>query len=202
MFRKIVSVMLSLVLVAGLAIPAFAADNHDSSSVDGMDQFMELTAEGLISFDEAAAVSSGYHVDVVTKVATYIAGMNELVMNGVAYIDESMSAVVYLRGTRAVGESKVVYHWYGLTEIYMNSDEADDLIANLNSTTNVTNGNLATIFGAIIGGWVSYALTGMTIGLTIYRWQVEQAASYGTGIIMYIQYDLVTSMQSIWFGPQ
>lgn len=203
MFRKIVSVMLSLVLVAGLTIPAFAAENYDPPSIDGMDQFMELTAAGTIYLDVESALDAGYDEMCVNAVATHIANMNQLVINGNAYIDDTFTATVYFVSPRAKGESKVVTHWYGLTEIYMNSDEADELISNLSTVGDVTTigGALSFLPNALLSGIGNLAAI-VGIGTLIYRWQVEAAAEPGTGIIMHIQTNFVDGSQTIWFTAQ
>ena len=204
MFRKIICMMLSLALIAGLAIPAFAAENNGiPSSIDGMDEFMELTVIGTIYLDVESAVDAGYNEEYVTAIATHIGNMNQLVINGDAYIDETFTATAYFVSPRAKGESKVVTYWYGLTQVYMNSDEADELIANLS-----TIGDVTTIAGLV--GLLPYALANVIGGIAgilgfgtmIYRWQVEAAAETGNGIIMNIQTNLVDGSQTIWFTSQ
>ena len=135
------------------------------------------------------------------SVESQIASMNALVTQGLAYIDENYSAIILLPSTRAQGESKVVTHWYGITEVYMNSDEAQDLIdslaavgdgATIGGLLGFLPGNLGSVLGRIVGIF--------SVSTLIYRWQVEQAAASGTGIIMYIQ--TVESTQSIYFTSQ
>ena len=203
MFRKIISVMLSLTLVVGLAIPAFATESETTTSVDGMDQFMELTAAGTIYLDVESALDAGYDEMCVNAVATHIANMNQLVINGNAYIDDTFTATVYFVSPRAKGESKVVTHWYGLTEIYMNSDEADELISNLSTIGDVaTVGGVFSFFSNAILGAIGNVAGIIGIGTLIYRWQVEAAAEPGTGIIMHIQTNFVDGSQTIWFTAQ
>ena len=203
MFRKFISMMLSLVLIVGLAVPAFAAENETTTSVDGMDRFMELTASGTIYMDVEGALSAGYTEQCVAAVVAHINSMNQLVINGNAYIDDTFTATVYFSSPRAKGESKVVTHWYGLTEIYMNSDEADELISNLSTIGDVaTVGGVFSFFSNAILGAIGNVAGIIGIGTLIYRWQVEAAAEPGTGIIMHIQTNFVDGSQTIWFSAQ
>lgn len=203
MFRKFISMMLSLVLIVGLAVPAFAAENETTTSVDGMDRFMELTASGTIFLDIEGALSAGYTEQCVAAVAAHIDSMNQLVINGNAYIDDTFTATVYFVSPRAKGESKVVTHWYGLTQMYLNSDETEDLIDNLESAGTVF--DLVSLVGWLPGS-VAGAIGGLSdifgYGTTFYLWQVENAAQAGNGIIMNIQTDFVYGSQTIWFTSQ
>lgn len=137
----------------------------------------------------------------ITSVESQIASMNALITQGLAYIDENYSAIILLPSTRAQGESKVVTHWYGITEVYMISDKAQDLIDSLSAvgdgaTTGGLLGFLPGNLGSVLGGIAGI----FGVGTLIYRWQVEQATVSATGIIMYIQ--TVESTQSIYFTSQ
>lgn len=204
-FRKLIAVVLTLAMTLSTGIITYAApiDKVENTSISELEQFLTKDDNGLIVFDTEAALSAGFSSDIVTDVETQILNMNNLVIQGTAYIDENYSAIILLPSTRARGESKVVTHWYGLTEVYMNSDEAQDLIAALSTV-----GDGATI-GSLLGflpGNIGSVLGGIAgifgVSILIYRWQVEQAAEPGRGIIMHIQTDFGTSTQSIWFTSQ
>ncbi len=206
---RMLSMLLAVAVMLSFAIqPAFAATNtydeeNRAISMDGMDQFMKLTDSGTIQFDTAGALSAGYSEKSVATVSTQIDGMNQLVVNGNASIDDTFTATVYFMGTRAKGQSKVVTHWYGLTEVYMNSDEAAELIAGLSTV-----GDATTITGLVglLPGPIASAIGGISgilgFGTMIYRWQVEAAAKPGNGIIMNIQTNFTDGTQSIWFTSQ
>lgn len=204
-FRKLIAVVLILAMTLSTGIITYAApiDEAENTSISELEQFLSKDDNGLIVFDTEAALSDGFSNDIVTDVETQIASMNNLVIQGTAYIDENYSAIILLPSTRARGESKVVTHWYGLTQVYMNSDEAQDLIDSLSAV-----GDGATI-GSLLGflpGNIGSVLGGIAgilgVGTLIYRWQVEQAAAPGRGIIMNIQTNFGTSTQSIWFTSQ
>lgn len=202
MFKKLTCMVLSFVLILGLAVPVFATEN-ETTSVDGMDRYMELTTSGTIYLDAEGALNAGYSAQSVTAVSAHIDHMNQLVLTDNAYIDNTFTLTIYFMSPRAKGESKVVTHWYGLTEIYMNSDEAEELIDNLESAGSVYDlagfvsylpGNIASAIGGISGIF--------SFGTTLYLWQVEAAAQAGTGIIMHIQTNYTDGTQSIWFTAQ
>lgn len=204
-FRKLIAVVLTLAMTLSTGIITYAApiDKVENTSISELEQFLTKDDNGLIVFDTEAALSAGFSSDIVTDVETQILSMNNLVIQGTAYIDENYSAIILLPSTRARGESKVVTHWYGLTEVYMNSDEAQDLIDSLSAV-----GDGATIGGLLgfLPGNIGSVLGGIAgilgVGTLIYRWQVEEAAAPGRGIIMYIQTNFGTSTQSIWFTSQ
>ncbi|GEM_PF-599300 len=204
-FRKLIAVVLTLAMTLSTGIMTYAApiDEAEDTSISELEQFLKKDDNGLIVFDTEAALSDGFSNDIITAVEAQISSMNSLVIQGTAYIDENYSAIILLPSTRARGESKVVTHWYGLTEVYMNSDEAQDLIDGLSAAGDGATiggllgflpGNLGSVLGGIAGI--------LGVGTLIYRWQVEQAAAPGRGIIMYIQTDFGTTTQSIWFTSQ
>lgn len=164
---------------------------------------MELTDSGTIRFDIEGALKAGYSEQSVSQIAKNIDSMNQLAMNGDAYIDETFTATIYFKSPRANGQSKVVTHWYGLTEVYLNSDEANQFIAELSAA-----GDTATIVGMIgmlpahIASKVSQVSGIFGFTAMLYRKQVEEAAKPGRGIIMYIQNNPDYGTQSVWFASQ
>ncbi len=204
-FRKLIAVVLILAMILSTGIITYAVpiDDAGNPSISELEQFLTKDDNGLMVFDAETALSNGFSNDIVADVEAQILSMNNLVIQGIAYIDEHYSAIVILPSTRARGVSKVVTHWYGLTEVYMNSDEAQDLINSLSAV-----GDGATIGGLLgfLPGNIGSVLGGISgilgVGTLIYRWQVEQAAAPGRGIIMYIQTNFGTTTQSIWFTSQ
>lgn len=142
--KKIISLFTTVILLLSSTMTVFAQevstgimtyaapiDESEDTSISELEQFLNKDDNGLIVFDTEAALSDGFSNDIITAVEAQISSMNNLVLQGIAYIDENYSAIILLPSTRARGESKVVTHWYGLTEVYMNSDEAQDLIDGL-----------------------------------------------------------------------
>lgn len=99
---------------------------------------MTLTTNRTIDFDGDPAIRAGIDKDIITAVRFQIDYMNHMVLTQDAYIDDSFTLTVYFPSTRARGESKVVTHWYGLTEVYLNSTEVEELIDSFSSVGDVT----------------------------------------------------------------
>lgn len=216
-FNIFLSAIISIAVLFSINTSAYASTDvsvYDTSLL-GLEKYIEISDSDLLIFDADSAIANGYPCETVEAIKQHISNMNLLVELGYAYIDQSFSAVIQLPATNkkhsgiplfrssARGESKVVTHWYGLTEIYMNSDEAQDLINALSaagdgstvaSLLSFLPGGLGTILGSIS------TISGVQI--TLYRWQIEQAAAPGRGIIMNVQYNFTTNDQSIWFVSQ
>lgn len=204
-FCKLIAVILTLAMTLSIGIITYAApaNGAENTSISELEQFLTKDDNGLLIFDTEAALAEGFSHDIVMAVDAHISSMNDLVIQGTAYIDENYAAIILLPGTRVQGESKIVTYWYGLTQVYMNSDEAQELINNLSAV-----GDSATIGGFLgfLPGKFGDALGGVAnivgAGTMIYRWQVEQAAASNRGIIMNIQTPIGSNVQSIWFTSQ
>jgi len=209
--KGIFSLVLATIFIISSSLTAFASTGETSNAykstdtsqvsisdkVSGLDSYMSLAENGTIIFNSTEALSDGYSNEAVSAVKSNISSMNALVVSGKVYIDASFNAHE-LPLTRA-GVSKVVTTWYGLTQIYMTSSEANQLIKNLSKIGDATTiaGAIGFIPGASIIGSMA---TVMGIGTLFYRWQVEQAAASGRGIIMNIY--TYNGNQSIWFTSQ
>lgn len=204
--KKLSSLLLSFVLLMAFAIfpvAALADDRTASNEVTGLDNYMSIQPNGDLALDEGAAAQAGYAEDVITAIENQISAMNVAVREGKGYIDDEFNLVIYLPGTRAVGESKVVTTWYGLTQIYMNSDEA----AELKEAVSAEGGAIKTLADLIakyekfkdVAKFVSNV---SSIFFASYSYQISTAEAAGRGIIMNIQRDLVYGGETIWFESQ
>lgn len=198
--RKIISLILVGCFILGTPINILAANSEYNILELNMEQYFSLSNEGLIVFDEVEAQQDGVNQNLISSVANQIDKMNELVLSGDAYVTDDYSVVQYFSFSRATGENKVVTHWWGLTEIYMDSSKADKLYNDLSSIGgNFTDSTYESIFE---GAGVNIALYLLSAYYINYSWQVGQAKASGKGIIMNIQTDLVYGGQSIWFTSQ
>lgn len=198
--QKVISLVLVTCFIILAPINTWAATTEENVFELNIEQYFSLSDEGIILFDVITAEQNGVNMDIINNVANQIDKMNQLVINGDAYVTDDYSVVQYLAFSRATGENKVVTHWWGLTEIYMDSAKADKLYNDLSSIGgNYTDATYESIFeesGINIG---LYLLSAYYIN---YAWQVGQAKAAGKGIIMNIQTDLVYGGQSIWFISQ
>lgn len=206
---KHLSILFALILVLSFALqPVSAAQmvysGDDSNSRYGnLESFMTLATNRTINFDSESAVKAGIDKDIITAVRSQIDYMNHMVLTQDAYIDDTFTLTVYFPSTRARGESKVVTHWYGLTEVYLNSTEAEELIDSFSAVGDAT--SISGLVGMLPGpiasaiGNISGILSFSTM---IYRKQIEAAAEPGNGIIMYVQNNFEYGTQSIWFTSQ
>lgn len=193
-FRKVIAFVLTVATVFSTASVTYAAPENgtDENSIYELEQFLGMNGE-LIEFDSESALENGFSNDVVMAVKNNITNMNALVTQGIAYIDENYAAVILLPSTRARGESKIVSYWYGLIEIYMNSDETDALIEGLSNIGSTT--SWSTMLGYLPGHLVN-ALSNlggmMSLSATVSVSLIEKAAAGGNGIIMRVHTNVIT----------
>ena len=175
--------------IAGLVpIKTWAATSEENSFEQNMEQYFSISDDGLILFDTISAEQNGVNQELINSVANQIDKMNQLVLNGDAYITEDYSVVQYLGFSRARGENKIVTHWWGLTEIYMDSAKAEDLYDDLVTITMSYSDLAYDAFFENIPAGILYNL--VNLSYVNYLLQVEQAKAPGRGIIMNIQTDL------------
>lgn len=200
--KRTFSVLLSLILLFAFTFSSYTAYADNSpvpSSVSGMDDYLSLLGDGSLMFDKAAAAQAGYSSDAIAAVEKQIDNMNASVRNGIGYIDSQFNLIILVPGTRAVGESKVVHTWYGLTQIYLNSDEAAEL-KELVATYDEIAGTIADAASDI--PLLNYATSASSVLLYSYYYQILMAEAAGRGIIMNIQQEFVYGGQTIWFESQ
>ena len=213
--KKLISMLLVIMMVLSYCITSLAAESQvkiDCHVVE-LEKYISKNLDGTLKFDAYSAINNGHDIQTVHFISNHIQMMNYYSNTYGATIDDSFTLELDLsllstsksgqRGINAVGESKVVTHWYGLTEIYMNSDETQQLLDNLNSISDyVTVAGFIGLVPSKFQPYISGALYYTSLGLLIYKNQIQIAASSGTGIIMYIQTNLTDGSQIIYFGPQ
>lgn len=205
LFKKILTITLVFTMLFSTTTVIYAApiESNDSiNTVEGMDRFLQKTSNGTVVLDLEGARTAGYTETAISVVQDQIDFMNNLVVNNGAYIDDNFNAIIYVPSTRARGETKVVTTWYGLTQIYMNSDDTQSFIKGLQAAGGASTiagivgfipGSIATLLGK--ANWI------FGVGVLMYTWQAEQAAASGRGIIMNVYRD-PSDIESIWFESQ
>ena len=210
-FKKIIRVILSAIMIFSVPMTTYAAsqtNNNIEESIMELEEYLSLTEEETIFFDTNEALKDGFSEEIVMAVEKNIVNMNELALKGVAQIDDSFTATIYVPSTRAVGESKVIYHWYGTTEIYLNSDEASDLVTTMRDNYRIIS-DISALLDALAYAapsiWTQVASFAGTFGVLqnfIMLSQVEDAEAPGTGIIIYLTNLPADNYSSIAVFPQ
>src|SRR5699024_6039875 len=112
-FKKIIGVILSAVMIFSVPMTTYAAsqtnDNIEESIME-LEKYLSLTEVGTIFFDTNEALKDGFSEEIVMAVEKNIANMNKLALEGLAQIDNSFTATIYFPSTRANGESKIITH--------------------------------------------------------------------------------------------
>lgn len=193
--KKTISLFLVIAMMCALVIPVGATSPEpDDVSQPDMEQYFTLTSDGLISFDTDAAANDGISQDYILFVQNNVEFMNALVLNNGAYINSEFHAVVYPNRplTRSVngGVTKTEYSWDEATLIYLNSDDTNDVIANLRAGGSVSSA-VGGIFGTIYG-----ALNSLTIA------QLEAANRGNTGVVIKIKFNPDTGGQDVYIWSQ
>lgn len=205
--KRTISFLLAVVTLLSITF-TFNAVHADfvpySSELVGIDEYMSMSADGTVSFDEMNAKNDGYSDEAITAVSNQLAEMNNLVRQGRGYIDDEFNLIIAGPSTRAVGESKVVTTWYGLTQIYLNSDEAAQLKEDVGMLTDLSMSlmEIAPYIPTI--GLAIQAVSAIGyIQIGLYYAQIVVAEEPGRGIIMNVQQDIMTGGgQSIWIVSQ
>ena len=209
-YEKIISFALVIVLSCSvISFPATANTiNTENENIAELIRFLSISEEGFLIFDELAAQKSGVSSERISYLNSRVEYMNSLVLDYGAYIDDSFSAVIYLPSARANGECKVVTYIHGLTEVYMDSEVADEILNYLSMVGNVATASgvlarLATFtkFKAVAGQLSDLATIVGGVAL-VYYWQIELAAAPGRGIVMSILDDGTTATPTVGYSPQ
>lgn len=217
MLRKIASMFLLLVMIANVVVPASATEvtvsEDHSFSVFELERFLSLTKEGTIHFDVAGAKAAGYPATNISAIHEHITMMNNLATNNNLYIDESFTLRLSMRALpedddNIPGINHVEIHWYGLTEVYIDSVNARNLVNNAKKVGNYINAVDVVLTINSFPAFGPYALqlsalvSTVSIANAIQVWQIENAASHGTGIIMSTYHDGTTAVPLITYTPQ
>ena len=99
-FKKIIGVILSAVMIFSVPMTTYAAsqtnDNIEESIME-LEKYLSLTEEGTIFFDTNEALKDGFSEEIVMAVEKNIANMNKLALEGLAQIDNSFTATIGAR---------------------------------------------------------------------------------------------------------
>ena len=217
MLRKITSVVLLLVLIANVVVPASAAEakvsDSQSFSVMELERFLSLTKEGTIHFDVAGAKAAGYPAASINAIYEHITMMNTLASENGLFIDETFTLRLSMRvvpedNDSIPGVNHVEIYWYGLTEVYIDSANATLLVNQakqvgkyINAVDVVLTINSYASFGPY-AAQLSALVSTVSMASSIQVWQIENAASLGTGIIMSTYDDGTTAVPLITYSPQ
>lgn len=200
MCKKIISIVLSVMLLLSLSSPASATE---VKTVYDLEKYMALTEQGTISFDSDKALKDGFPTEMVSKHSERIAAMNQLVVDGITTIDETYTARIYLTKTRSEDRSYIDTSAWGVTRIYLNAQDTQTLINYMNTTGKViTVAGLASFLKKQLGGVVGSVATLTGVATLIYQTQVETAAKNGTGIIIAVHDDGTTATPFVVITPQ
>ncbi len=210
--RKLVTIVLTATMALAIGAPAFAAEaNYEeqtavtatANAVEGLDQFMSYNSDMTIAFDANAALLAGYTSDAVSYVSSNIATMNQMVLDGTATPSGDFTVTSIANAQlRANGVSKIVTHWDGRVEYYLNSVEAAALQRNLEINYSIGEACLDAAV-EISGSRTLEAAAGITnLYTTLLQSSLQTAISHGKGIIMTTQLDTLSGIQHIYFSHQ
>lgn len=193
--KKIIGIILSAVMIFSVPMTTYAAsqtNNNIEESIMELEEYLSLTEEGTIFFDTNEALKDGFSEEIVMAVEKNIANMNKLALEGLAQIDNSFTATIYFPSTRANGESKIITHWYGTTEIYLNSDEADAFVDAMRRQASVI-GDISTFLTILHDVNPNYATTAAAFFGNLFWLQsvlnldyFEDIVSSNRGIVIYV----------------
>lgn len=189
--KKVVASTGAAVLLAGVVAPGVSAATPETqaveevsqSEIEELEQFVTVNSDDTLTFDSATALEQGYAEDLVSFVEQNIESMNNLVINHDGVLNsETLTVTNYIGSditTYSGGQSKVETNLLGVTQIYLNDTEAQNLISTYDRT-----GSIATAVSSIggIGASIATAVSTQLVG-----GQIESAASGGNGIIIHHQ---------------
>lgn len=189
--KKLIALIMASMLCFALAVPVSASTTQPA---EGLEAYMSLTDQGLISFDAASAIRNGFSLDFVARCEERAKAMNDLVLNGVTTITPDFTARVYLGTTRSNDTTYIEYNTYGYT-VYYSVADTQTIVDSLPSNKNFA--DLSSIMG-LFGKTAALA----TYGLTVYTSAIRQAASNGTGIYIQIYDDGTTARPMCFVGTR
>lgn len=189
--KKLIALIMASMLCFALAVPVSASTTQPA---EGLEAYMSLTDQGLISFDAAGAIRNGFSPDFVARCEARAKAMNDLVLNGVTTINPDFTARVYLGTTRSNDTTYVEYNMWGYT-VYYSVADTQKIVNSLPSKNTIM--KVSDIFSKVS------STAGLAVaGTTIYTSAVRQAASNGTGIYVQIYDDGTTATPLCFIGPR
>lgn len=163
--------------------------------MQGMDRYIQQDSPNALAFDRQQALEAGYNIEDVELVSAQVREMNRVLQeNPDATLDQDtvVSETHWTTMFRAAvrGVNKTVYHWYGVTETWMDNAKAQQYIAALKK------GKTVAYFVPTIAGTASRAYL---LGLV---WDAENAARPGRGIIVYTRPNPGSTVNAVWHHAQ
>ncbi len=191
---KLVALLLVGVMTLGTGLVSMAAPLETQSEevlmTEGIERFFAKNVDGTMSFDADGASLAGYNDLTVGFVNENVENINNAVRNEGAILDDDFKVTIYGNGARAKGQSKVEVWATGMVLVYMNTTETADFEKVLTATKGVCNLiQMASKLGAskfIILKACEKSAQVQVLQITLYKAQVQQVKSNGTGIIMYV----------------
>lgn len=195
--KKILCLVLIGVMMLSNTLVTNAASITSTNSIEGLDRYLSKDDNGLIFFDEHAAMNANYSQDAITFVRNNISNMNKALSNGNAILNEDFSVTTFYISTRAKGVNKTVTHWNGNVDLYMDSSAAQEFINNVKFAISIADA-ITNIDVPLLG----FALNVSILDAKLILSMAKSAASHGTGIIMHIQRNFITQTDTYTFSPQ
>lgn len=199
---SIAGILAIVISIAFLAFPspANAAATEASpipESMRGMDAYLHREADGTITLNTVAAKQGGYSSETIDRVSNNLSEMNEMVSNG-AVSDNTFAVTAFGKVSRAGGQSKVVRHWTGLVEIYLNSADAEQLAKKYDTASDVTG-----FLSGFLLKW-SVPAAGALAASAVYYISAAQirACNKGKGVIICMMPNTETGGYITWVTSQ
>lgn len=194
LMKKLLSLILigTMIFSTSAVVTAAPADKVPAEPiyVDGIEEFFSKNADGTMSLDVNSAQAAGYTERSIEFILGNIEEINDMVLTQGAYINDDFVATLYFSSSRAKGQSKVEYWATGMILVYMTDVEAKDLYDTITSLSWF--GNLFDLLSnldeayPILAKACSIAAAVANLAIGSYSYQINQARSNGTGIIMYV----------------
>ena len=199
--RKLFILALSVLLLFSLSATSSAAEVEDNS-IEGMDAHFSLESNGTIFFNTDAALTAGYSATAVMTVKERIDYLNSLVLSGEAFINENFGAVISCSHTRSSNDvSYIVENWDGTIDVYLSDEDTKSMKSALSyAQQGLDPRTFITDLPFRIQGYALAACLAGNVQAQLYKQQIINAESYGTGVVMHIFY--IDGTQYITFYAQ
>ena len=183
--KKLTCLLVSLILLCMTILPVSAAE---SKTVYDLEKYMTLNNAGLIVFDMQQAIIDGFSSEMVVAHNARVQTLNQYATDGIATIDKTYAARIYLSKTRNGEGTYVDTSVWGVTSIYLSVEDTEELVDSLPSGYSLLLGSLISYIPKI-GGLINIGYLSYSVNIE----QIRSAAAHGTGIIISIHDDGTTS---------
>lgn len=194
--KKVFSMLLALVMVFSLAAPALAAE--EPKTIYDLEPYLELTSEGKIAFDSTTAACDGFPAEMISQIAGNAAIMNQMVDDGIAYIDETFTATIRASMARTTTNSYVTTNIWGVTDVYLSTADTQKLLNYMNTTVSyLPMPSLVQVLQSLSSltpadvAYLGYAT--FSASVYVYRSSIKTAAAKGNGIVISYHQDSTTA---------